>query len=82
MEGIFWGHAEPFRQILVRPVALRRLEKNLELVFNLRAGMMAVSVEENSETNMIMFRDVVAAKSFYSLFCLLWHDGCFYGRTL
>ena len=51
MEGIFLGHAEIFRQIMVRPTAIG---KNLELVFNLRAGMMAVSVEENSETNMIM----------------------------
>ena len=71
VEGIFGGHAEPFRQFLVRPVRPTAIGKNLELVFNLRAGMMAVSVEENSETNMIIFRDVVAAKSFYSLFCLL-----------
>ena len=35
----------------LRPAAIG---KNLELVFNSRAGMVAVSVEENSETNMIM----------------------------
>ena len=35
----------------LRPAAIG---KNLKLVFNLRAGMMAFSVEEYSETNMIM----------------------------
>ena len=35
----------------LRPAAIG---KNLKLVFNLRAGMVAVSVEENSDTNMIM----------------------------
>ena len=35
----------------LRPAAIG---KNLELVFNLRAGMMAVSVEEYSDTSIIM----------------------------
>ena len=35
----------------LRPAAIG---KNLELVFNSRAGMMALSMEEYSETNMIM----------------------------
>ena len=35
----------------LRPAAIG---KKLKLVFNLRAGMVAVSVEENSDTNMIM----------------------------
>ena len=70
MEGIFGSmqNLSVRSWCALRPAAIG---KNLKLVFNLRAGMMAVSVEENSETNMIMFRDVVAAKSFYSLFCLL-----------
>jgi hypothetical protein len=45
------------RNLSVRPwcaLWLAAIGKNLELVYNLRAGMMAVSMEEYSETNMIM----------------------------
>jgi hypothetical protein len=38
----------------------------------LRAGMMAVSMEEYSETNMIMW-GMWLLQRFYSLFWLLWH---------
>ena len=50
----FLGACRTFPSDLGAPCGPAAIGKKLKLVFNLRAGMMAFSVEEYSETNMIM----------------------------